>query len=201
MNNRKVRSFNGLSFLALIVLVFAIFWFTNQVDERAKQINRTEFEQILEDEDYAKIIIALSKDVPTGEVIVQLKDETEKYLSVSDVKDIEKILRDKKIEYDVKAVPKDSILLTTVFPVALIAGGMLLLFLMLNRQGGGGNAKAMNFGKSKAKLSTDKDKKVTFANVAGLDEEKEDLAEVVEFLKHPQKFIDVGARIPKGMLL
>ncbi len=201
MNNRKARNFNGLSFLALIVLVFAIFWFTNQVDERAKQINRTEFDQILKDEDYTKITIAMNKEVPTGEVVVVLKDESEKYLSVSDVKDIETVLQDENIEYEIKAVPQESVLLTTVFPVALMAGGVLLIFMMMNRQGGGGNAKAMNFGKSKAKLSTDKDKKVTFANVAGLDEEKEDLAEVVEFLKYPQKFIDVGARIPKGMLL
>ena len=99
-------------------------------------------------------------------------------------------------------MPKPSVFTTVVLPLVLTVGVVLLLFVLMNRQAGGGaNAKAMSFGKSRARLSTDRDKKVTFANVAGLKEEKEELEEIVDFLKEPKKYIQVGARIPKGVLL
>ena len=98
-------------------------------------------------------------------------------------------------------IPQDSWAATTFLPVILTLGGVFLLFGLMNRQGGGANSKAMNFGKSRARLSTDRDKKVTFAQVAGLEEEKEELEEIVDFLKSPKKYIQVGARIPKGVLL
>ena len=98
-------------------------------------------------------------------------------------------------------IPQDSWAATTFLPVILTLVGVFLIFGLMNRQGGGANSKAMNFGKSRAKLSTDRDKKVTFAQVAGLEEEKEELEEIVDFLKSPKKYIQVGARIPKGVLL
>ena len=98
-------------------------------------------------------------------------------------------------------VPRDNWFATTIFPVLLTMAGFFLIFMMMNRQGGGANSKAMSFGKSRARLSTEQDKKITFAQVAGLQEEKEDLEEIVDFLKSPKKYIQVGARIPKGVLL
>ena len=96
---------------------------------------------------------------------------------------------------------RDNWFATTIFPVLLTMAGFFLIFMMMNRQGGGANSKAMSFGKSRARLSTEQDKKITFAQVAGLQEEKEDLEEIVDFLKSPKKYIQVGARIPKGVLL
>ena len=98
-------------------------------------------------------------------------------------------------------VPQDTLFSTTILPVLLTLAGVMFIFMMMNRQGGNAGSKAMSFGKSRAKLSTDSDKKVTFDHVAGLKEEKEELEEIVDFLKEPKKYIQVGARIPKGVLL
>ena len=98
-------------------------------------------------------------------------------------------------------VPQDNWFATAIVPSLLMLAGIFLIFFMMNRQGGGANTKAMNFGKSRARLSTENDKKVTFDQVAGLHEEKEELEEIVDFLKSPKKYIQVGARIPKGVLL
>lgn len=150
--------------------------------------------------------ITQNKNVPTGSVEVQLKNkkngENEKnYLYVSDVNEIQKYLDKAKIDYEMSDVPGDNWFATTIFPVLLTMAGFFLIFMMMNRQGGGANSKAMSFGKSRARLSTEQDKKITFAQVAGLQEEKEDLEEIVDFLKSPKKYIQVGARIPKGVLL
>ncbi len=124
-----------------------------------------------------------------------------KILYVSDVNEIQDYLQENNISYTVSDIPQDNWFMTSVFPTLLMLGGLLLLFFMMNRQGGGANAKAMSFGKSRARMSTDRDKKITFAQVAGLKEEKEELEEIVDFLKAPKKYIQVGARIPKGVLL
>ena len=150
--------------------------------------------------------ITQNKNVPTGSVEVQLKNkkngENEKnYLYVSDVNEIQKYLDKAKVDYEMSDVPRDNWFATTIFPVLLTMAGFFLIFMMMNRQGGGANSKAMSFGKSRARLSTEQDKKITFAQVAGLQEEKEDLEEIVDFLKSPKKYIQVGARIPKGVLL
>ena len=126
-----------------------------------------------------------------------------KKVYVTDVKDAQKLLEGYGIHPEVADVPQESVFMTTFFPVLLTGGLVIFLFLMMNRQmsGGGGNAKMMNFGKSRARMMLPDDKKVTFQNVAGLQEEKEDLVEVVDFLKAPQKYTNVGARIPKGVIL
>ena len=127
----------------------------------------------------------------------------QKKVYVTDVKDAQKLLEGYGIHPEVADVPQESVFMTTFFPVLLTGGLVIFLFLMMNRQmsGGGGNAKMMNFGKSRARMMLPDDKKVTFQNVAGLQEEKEDLVEVVDFLKAPQKYTNVGARIPKGVIL
>lgn len=123
-----------------------------------------------------------------------------RYLYVSDVNEIQDYLKEQNVDYTMPDIPQDSWAATTFLPVILTLVGVFLIFGLMNRQGGGANSKARNFGKSRAKLSTDRDKKVTFAQVAGLEEEKDDWRDRC-FLKSPKKYIQVGARIPKGVLL
>ncbi|HCT90013.1 MAG TPA: cell division protein FtsH [Lachnospiraceae bacterium] len=150
-----------------------------------------------------KVVIEQNKQVPTGQIHVGLSGGEEAAFCVSDVTEIEQLLQDKKVPYAVEDVPKDSVMTNVLLPVMLSLAVVLVVMLFMNRSmgGGGSNAKMMNFGRSRARLSDEKDKKVTFADVAGLDEEKEDLKEIVDFLKSPQKYTRVGARIPKGVLL
>ena len=132
-----------------------------------------------------------------------MKDQSEdvKYLNVSDVNEIQELLSKADVKCTLDDVPRESWFMTTMFPTLLMVGVVIFLFMMMNRQGGGANAKAMNFGKSRARMTNGSEKQVKFAQVAGLQEEKEELEEIVDFLKSPKKYIQVGARIPKGVLL
>ncbi|MFV0362597.1 MAG: ATP-dependent zinc metalloprotease FtsH [Suipraeoptans sp.] len=200
MNNKKI-GMNGISFLLLIAFVFGLLWFTNQASEREKQLTWKEFQTAIAESTYKDVNIIQNKAVPTGQVVLTMKDASEKFVNVSDVNEVETYLKDNEVIYEMANVPKDSVFLSSILPMLLVIGGVFLILNMMNRQGAGANAKAMSFGKSRAKMLKDDDKKVTFANVAGLDEEKSELVEIVDFLKTPKKFMDVGARIPKGVLL
>ncbi len=136
----------------------------------------------------------------TGELTVHLKDGEYRTLDVSDVTKAEDLLEQKNISYKV-TVEKESVFVTTVLPMLLICVIFMVFFTMGSRQATGGNARMMNFGKSRATLTMPDNSKVTFKDVAGLQEEKEDLQEIVDFLKEPKKYLQVGARIPKGVLL
>lgn len=206
MNEKRSRGLSGVTLLVFVMVLFAALWFTNQIDQRNKELTYKEFQSLVESGEIKSVLITQNKNVPTGRVDVEVKDkggeETEvKSLFVSDINEVQSYLREKEIEYKMSDVPQDSWLVTTMVPMLIMLGGVLLIFFLMNRQGGGANAKAMSFGKSRAKLSTDSDKKITFAQVAGLQEEKEELEEIVDFLKSPKKYIQVGARIPKGVLL
>ena len=135
----------------------------------------------------------------TGELTVHLKDGEYRTLDVSDVTKAEDLLEQKNISYKV-TVEKESVFMTTVLPMLLICVIFMVFFTMGSRQATGGNARMMNFGKSRATLTMPDNSKVTFKDVAGLQEEK-DLQEIVDFLKEPKKYLQVGARIPKGVLL
>ena len=136
----------------------------------------------------------------TGELTLHLKDGEYRTLDVSDVTKAEDLLDQKNISYKV-TVEKESVFMTTVLPMLLICVIFMVFFTMGSRQATGGNARMMNFGKSRATLTMPDNSKVTFKDVAGLQEEKEDLQEIVDFLKEPKKYLQVGARIPKGVLL
>ena len=139
--------------------------------------------------------------MPTGSLKVTLNDGDVRYVNVTDVKEVQSELEQQDaITLDVKDVPKQSVWLS-ILPTIMIAAVLLLIFSMMNRQAGGGNNKMMNFGKSRARMITPDAKRVTFQDVAGLQEEKEELEEIVDFLKEPGKFTQVGARIPKGVIL
>ncbi len=203
MNDRKVRGLSGATVLTLVIFLFAILWLTNQFDQKEEEINWKEFEELVTGKDIGKVVVNQNKNVPTGRVEVELKDKDGevRYLYVSDVNEIQDYLKEKDISYEMPDVHEDGWFVTVVMPVALTLLGVMLIFTVMNRQSGGANAKAMNFGKSRARMSMGGDKNITFSQVAGLKEEKEELEEIVDFLKSPKKYIQVGARIPKGVLL
>lgn len=206
MEDRRNRGVGGFTLLTFVILLFAMFWLTNTLGERADMLSRKEFEELIASDQVQNVTVIQNKNVPTGRVEIELKAEEGergevKYYYVSDVNQIQEDLAEWDVDYELPNAPQDNWFTTTILPGLLMMAGVFFLFSMMNRQGGGANAKAMSFGKSRAKLSTEKDKKITFAQVAGLKEEKEELEEVVDFLKSPKKYIQVGARIPKGILL
>lgn len=202
-NNNKYRTMSGASVVMFIAIVFFALWFTGQMQQRDQEISYTQFERELKDGNVAAAIISQSKSVPTGTVTVTLSNpRTSRIVYVADVNKVQELLEDHNVEYQILKVQEDTIFSTVVLPIMITMAGVFLIFMLMNRQGGGGaNAKAMNFGKSRARLNSPADKQVTFAEVAGLKEEKEELEEIVDFLKAPKKYIQVGARIPKGVLL
>ncbi len=203
MENRKNKGLGGATFIMFLIIVFMVFWFTNQAQNRQREYSYQEYQTAAENGEILSAVIQQNKAVPTGKAIFTMRAAGEtRVLYVSDVNALQEELDKYHISYQLGDVPQDNWMLTTLLPVGLSVVTVLILFLLLNRQAGGGsNAKTMNFGKSRAKMSTDKDRKVTFARVAGLREEKEELEEIVDFLKHPRKYTQVGARIPKGVIL
>ena len=200
MNKQSGRI--GLYLVLIVMLVAGYFYLNNQVASQSSY-SMESMKQAAEDGKLSSAKIYQNREVPTGSVVADIEGEGQKKVYVTDVKDAQKLLEGYGIHPEVADVPQESVFMTTFFPVLLTGGLVIFLFLMMNRQmsGGGGNAKMMNFGKSRARMMLPDDKKVTFQNVAGLQEEKEDLVEVVDFLKAPQKYTNVGARIPKGVIL
>ena len=192
----------GLYLVLIVMLVAGYFYLNNQVTSQSNY-TMEELQQAAEDGKVTSASLYQNREVPTGSVVAEIEGEAQKKVNVTDVNTAQEILEKYDIHPDVKDVPQESAFLTTFLPVILTGAFILILFVMMNRQmsGGGGNSKMMNFGKSRAKMMLPDDKKVTFQNVAGLQEEKEDLVEVVDFLKSPQKYTSVGARIPKGVIL
>ena len=202
MNDKKYKGISGATVVVFIAVIFFVLWMTSRVQMRGQEITFTQFEQEIKDDNVTEVVINQNKAVPTGVVTLTLRDSRETgRVNVSDVNETQKLLEKNDVEYRISAIPQDSVLSTTVLPVVLMLVGFMFITMMMNRQSGGANAKAMNFGKSRARMSSENDKKVTFADVAGLQEEKEELAEIVDFLKSPKKYVQVGARIPKGVLL
>jgi cell division protease FtsH len=192
----------GLYLILIALLVGGYFYLNSQVSGQ-NDYTIEALEQAAEEGRVNDAVIYQNREVPTGSVAADIENEGQKRVYVTDVKDAQEMLEANNIAPLVKDVPQQNVFLTTLLPLLLTGGLILFLFLMMNRQmsGGGGNAKMMNFGKSRARMMLPDDKKVTFQNVAGLQEEKEDLVEVVDFLKAPQKYTNVGARIPKGVIL
>ena len=192
----------GLYLVLIVMLVAGYFYLNNQV---ASQSNYTmdKLEQAAQDGRVTSATLYQNREVPTGSVAAEIEGEGQKKVNVTDVNTAQEILEKYDIHPDVRDVPQESVFLTSLLPVIITGVFIVFMFIMMNRQmsGGGGNSKMMNFGKSRARMMLPDDKKVTFKDVAGLQEEKEDLVEVVDFLKAPQKYTSVGARIPKGVIL
>ena len=203
MNNKKSKGMGGASIFMIVALALLAYWFIGQMNMKQRSYTYQEFSQAVQDGDVDSVVIRQNKEVPTGRLEVRMEDANEdtKYLNVSDVNEVQELLKKADVRCMVDDVPKESWFMTTMLPTLLMIGVVVFLFMMMNRQGGGANAKAMNFGKSRARMTSGSDKQVKFAQVAGLREEKEELEEIVDFLKSPKKYIQVGARIPKGVLL
>ena len=201
--NKKNKAVGGFSPLLIMGIVLFVYWFVFQLGMSNDTMTYDEFTDALKQNEIESVVIEQSRAVPTGSLEITFKDEDaeQKQLEVSDVNVVQDLLEASGVEkIKVLPVPEESWFMTTLLPTLIMVGAVLLVFMMMNRQGGA-NAKAMNFGRNRAKMTNPSDKHITFANVAGLAEEKEELEEIVDFLKSPKKYIQVGARIPKGVLL
>ena len=197
-----MKNFKSYSFylLLILVLMFALFFSTQNTPTNENQYGYTEF--LAEIDRVERVEIKPNIEIPTGQITVWTDDVESKSFFMSDVNLIHEDLKMNGIPVYTQDVPRAnwfiSLLPSIVIMVAVI---FLFMFIMNQAQGGGGGNRVMSFGKSKAKMMLDEDKNVNFDKVAGLEEEKDELEEVVEFLKSPKKFVEVGARIPKGVLL
>ena len=193
----------GFYFAIIAIFVLGFFWLNSIWTTGQDYITYKEFAQTLDSNEVMAVSVHQNSEVPTGEVSLRLRNGSEKVVYVSNVSETEQLLREKFPAYTMSDVKRESMLTAYIFPVVIGAIIVMLMFMMLTGGvggGGGSNAKMMNFGKSRARLSTD-DNKIRFKDVAGLKEEKEELEEIVDFLKNPKKYVDVGARIPKGVIL
>lgn len=199
--NKQAR--NWIPALLLLLLIVLGFWFISRQMTRDYSYTEQDFQQDIQEDKVSQVYIRPNRETPTGQVVVRMKNGDEHNFYSLDVKELQDTLEEETdITIHVADVPGDNVFMTSVLPLILTVVLVLVVMNMMNRQmSGGSNAKMMNFGKSRAKMSTDADKKVTFKDVAGLQEEKEELEEIVDFLKEPQKYVKVGARIPKGVLL
>lgn len=203
--NSKRNSFRGIGFYALLIFIVMAVWTFLDGNGTTSSYTREAFEKDIESGKAESIQIVQNREVPTGSVVVKLSDSTQKVLVVSDVNEVITYLEDEDVlNYTLENVPAEN-WFVILLPYVLVIGAMFFFFMMMSNQaaanaGGSGN-KMMNFGKSRAKMMTDETKRVTFANVAGLKEEKEELEEIVDFLRAPKKYTALGARIPKGVLL
>lgn len=206
----KKQMKTGMGFYVLIlVIIAAAVYFSGAMNVTGKDsYNMSDFTRDIKDEKIASVTILPNQEVPTGEVKVVLEDKSVKSFYVSDVTEVERYLRsDDKLsgEYELKDIQKPSWIITTLVPYALGFVAIFFLFSFLSAQSGGqggSNAKMMNFGKSRAQRIDPNDPNAKhFRDVAGLKEEKEELEEIVDFLQDPAKYTDIGARIPKGIIL
>lgn len=192
-----------MPFLVLMLLFTAVLWFASSI-KNDEIYTQDEYAYDLETKQIINVVIHPNKETPTGALEVTLKTSEPKTLYISNVEEAEKELQANGVPYFMQDVPKESWFATYLMPILLVGVVVFFLFFILSAQnaggGGGSGNKMMNFGKSKAILSTGENK-ITLKDVAGLKEEKEELEEIIEFLKEPGKFTKVGARIPKGILL
>ncbi len=195
-NGRTINSY----FIFIILLVMVIVGL-NLLSNREEEYTRAEFIADLDAGNVSEIVIQPNGEAPTGYLEIQMKNGLNHKLYATDITELETLVREYGFDPVVNDIERENWFLTYMLPMLVVLAVGVFVFMMMNaQQAGGGNGKMMNFGKSRAKMSIG-DKSVTFAQVAGLKEEKEELEEIVDFLKEPGKYTGVGARIPKGVLL
>ena len=189
--------------LIVLVLMVAGLSYLGEKLQTQNNYSYKELEQDLENHQVSEAVIHQNQQTPTGQLIVVLTNGRNKDMYIDDVKEVRQMLENANVSYQMTDVPKESKLISVGVPIASLGVMVILLFMLMGRNAGssGGGSKMMNFGKSRAQMTTTSGKRFTFRDVAGLQEEKEDLKEIVDFLKSPDKYNKVGARIPKGVLL
>ena len=190
--------------LVYLALMLGMMWLFGQFAESKREdslYSYTKFLTAVEDREVVSAEIAQNREVPTGTVTFTLNDGTVRQTNVSDVGKAEEHMNRYGVDVSYGKMEKENLFLTMGVPFMLSLAVVFLLVTLMNRQAGAGGGRMMDFGKSRAKMSAQGDTRTTFADVAGLQEEKEDLQEIVDFLKDPSKYMTVGARIPKGVLL
>ncbi len=203
MNTKKSNSYRGVGIYIFIILAVIAIWFWLGQNTTSNSYTKSDFEKALKSGDIVSVEVVQNREIPTGSLKIKLKNNDREVLYASDVNEMQQLMDEYKFsKYTCDDVPAESWVMT-LLPYLLVFGAIFILFMIVNNnaasQGGGG--RMMNFGKNRAKLTTEEDNKTTFADVAGLKEEKEELEEIVDFLKAPRKYVKLGARIPKGVLL
>ena len=195
-NGKTINSY----FIFIILLLLVIFGL-NLLNNRTDEYTKAEFIADLDAGNVSEVVVQPNGEAPTGYLEIQMKNGVSHKLYATDITELETLVREYGFDPVVNDIERENWFLTYMLPMLVVLAVGIFLFMMMNaQQAGGGNGKMMNFGKSRAKMTLG-DKSVTFAQVAGLKEEKEELEEIVDFLKDPKKYIQVGARIPKGVLL
>ena len=199
------RSGGGFSFLILVLILVGWYVVANIIGGDASDYTYSQFQKDMDNQRVAEVFIGQNKEVPTGYITVLLKNGETVTCYVADVNEAVEFVKETGCVYTLGDVERDSVFLTIVLPIML--GVMLIIFVFLlftsnsSASAGGSNSKLMNFGKSRAKMLDPQMNKKTFKDVAGLQEEKEEMEEIVDFLRSPMKYAELGARIPKGVLL
>ncbi len=211
METRKSRGSGFIFYIILIAIIFVVVFAIMQNSKKKSDYSYGDFLADLENNKVLSVTITQNEEIPTGKITVGIAgSDSKRSTYVTDVKAVENAIIEynaenskSQVEYNIGDVERESIFLTTILPFIIVAAVIIFLFIFMNRQaaGGGGNAKMMNFGKSRARMMDPNAKQVTFKQVAGLIEEKEELEEIVDFLKAPKKYMNLGARIPKGVIL
>ena len=200
--NKRNRSMGPMVvYMILLAALFIGYMVFARTSTPQQTYTYTQFQTDLAEEKITEVNIRQNEEVPTGVLEVKLKDNGKvSQLYVSDVNPIQDMLREKNIKYNLRDVSRDNTFLTTFLPLLIMIAAMIIVFVMLGRSMGAGG-RMSSFGRSKARMTDGGANKVTFKDVAGLDEEKEELVEIVDFLKNPAKYTHLGARIPKGVIL
>lgn len=188
-------------YVIILLMVMAAFYYIAIYNKDTDNYNYSDFIEDLDKNEVKEVTVYQNKEVPTGKIVVKLKDGDRHSIQVASAADTEERLIKLGVPYNMKDVEKENIIWELLPYVVMIVIAIIFISLLTAQTGGGGGGKMMNFGKSRAKMATDMGKRVKFENVAGLHEEKEELEEIVDFLKNPKKYMEVGARIPKGVIL
>lgn len=204
MNNKR-SNFTRIYFIGMAIIIIVMLYYAGS----GLKSNNYKYNDLLNDLQNGKVTqlnISQNKEVPTGKVTVKLQDGSTKYVYITDVNQVISDIKDindktnQNIQPGIADVRRDSVFLTNILPMLLMGVVIVVVIMMMNANAAGGNSKMANFGKSRAKMVVEV-KNMDFSKVAGLKEEKEELEEIVDFLKNPNKYIMLGARIPKGILL